>query len=449
MRQLEATARGEARDEARDEARYEARDEARYEARDEARYEARGEAKGSLTTNITLQDFTVFTTDPQSKWLPFNSPSLPAQHSPQQRPLQYQHQSVNPESQTQTEEAHRCHSANPASKQYLHHQRIDALNNSSPGHSSSTHSLANDPNFHPLPQRQQQQEQPFYASSAPSSTTALHHRQRLRAPAPSFHSQPTVNTSQANMTTNFGADMELFGNNGFTTFDGGAPMNNAFPSNFSSPAVPTSYDFDFPNNTSSQASTNTGTVSPQDLLMAHDHFSGGSSAPPSANFTNLTSPSIYNESPEYNAEFSPFTNNGDFDLERVADPWYPLFPETQDQTRAENSLLVHDEELKVGAQLKANRRKSGLASSPPANMNGVGKSRKRNEPLPPIIVDDPHDTEAMKRARNTLAARKSRQRKMQKMEDMEDKVAKLEMERDHWKSLALKRDPNSRPFGQQ
>jgi general control protein GCN4 len=66
-------------------------------------------------------------------------------------------------------------------------------------------------------------------------------------------------------------------------------------------------------------------------------------------------------------------------------------------------------------------------------------SRKRDKPLPPIIVEDPNDTVAMKRARNTLAARKSRQRKMQRFDELEDKIAKLEAERDHWKDIALRR----------
>jgi hypothetical protein len=52
-------------------------------------------------------------------------------------------------------------------------------------------------------------------------------------------------------------------------------------------------------------------------------------------------------------------------------------------------------------------------------------------------VDDPNDVIAMKRARNTLAARKSRERKAQRLEDLEAKIARLEAERDHWKQLAL------------
>jgi hypothetical protein len=45
----------------------------------------------------------------------------------------------------------------------------------------------------------------------------------------------------------------------------------------------------------------------------------------------------------------------------------------------------------------------------------------------------------MKRARNTLAARKSRQRKIQRFEELEDEIAKLEAERDHWENIALQR----------
>lgn len=191
-----------------------------------------------------------------------------------------------------------------------------------------------------------------------------------------------------------------------------------------------------------------GTVSPQDLLV-RDPFA---SAPNSTAFTNLTSPSTYNESPEYNDNFdvSPFVgNNQDIDQALAGDPWYPLFPQddqTTEQPKVAESPLLPEEELQVSEHLKSNsagRRRSGTGTSPTsgnhASVAGVN-SRKRDKPLPPIIVDDPNDTIAMKRARNTLAARKSRQRKMQKMEELEDQIAKLEEERDHWKDIALRRN---------
>lgn len=188
-----------------------------------------------------------------------------------------------------------------------------------------------------------------------------------------------------------------------------------------------------------------GTVSPQDLLV-RDPFA---SAPNSTAFTNLTSPSTYNESPEYNDNFdvSPFVgNNHDLDNALAGDPWYPLFPQDDqtEQSKVDQSPLLPEEELEVSEALRGNsgRRRSGTGTSPPGSHSSISgvNSRKRDKPLPPIIVEDPNDTVAMKRARNTLAARKSRQRKMQRFDELEDKIAKLEAERDHWKEIALRRN---------
>lgn len=226
-------------------------------------------------------------------------------------------------------------------------------------------------------------------------------------------------------------DMDLFDD--FTAFEGGAATQNSFSSAYSSPAVPTIYDPHM--NLSSSSSTNMGTVSPQDLLR--DPFA---SAPNSTAFTNLTSPdSQYNQSPEFaDYDVSPFVgDNQDLDQALAGDPWYPLFPQDdqseQPQAPVNQSPLQPQEELEVSEHLR--RRRSGTASSPTS-----GGVRKRDKPLPPIVVEDPNDTVAMKRARNTLAARKSRQRKMQRFEELEDEIAKLKAERDHWKSLALRRN---------
>jgi hypothetical protein len=237
-------------------------------------------------------------------------------------------------------------------------------------------------------------------------------------------------------------DMDLFDE--FTAFEGGASTQNAFPSAYSSPAVPTIYD-PAANLSSSTSSTNMGTVSPQDLLR--DPFA---SAPNSTQLTNLTSPSTnYNESPEYNDNFdvSPFVgNNADLDQALAGDPWYPLFPQDDQFEQSGNpqnvdqSPLLPEEELEVSEALRTGRRRSGTATSPPSgSLSAASGVRKRDKPLPPIIVEDPNDTVAMKRARNTLAARKSRQRKMQRFEELEDEIAKLKAERDHWKGLALRR----------
>jgi general control protein GCN4 len=249
--------------------------------------------------------------------------------------------------------------------------------------------------------------------------------------------------TSANSHDSHAADMDLFDE--FTAFNGGASTGtyNNNSSAYSSPAVPTMYDAN--QNMSSSSSTNMGTVSPQDLLV-RDPFA---SAPNSTSFTNLTSPSTYNESPEYNGDFdvSPYVGNDDLGNAQFAgDPWYPLFPQDDqatEQPKVDQSPLLPEEELEVSEHLRTSsgRRRSTTAGSPPGSHSSVSgvNSRKRDKPLPPIIVEDPNDTVAMKRARNTLAARKSRQRKMQKMEELEDELEKVKNERDHWKSIALKR----------
>jgi hypothetical protein len=400
------------------------------------------------TANIPSEFFNSFTTDSNPRWLPPSSSSLPAQ-SPQQLSSQDpSHPESHPQpnlqdfvlferspsvrstpslsnNQVAFSGQHRRNSSHlTSSAQSLQNQRVAAIIQST-GHSITTSALTN--RFNPAQSPQQ-----FYASSAPQSTTALQKQRQTRPQVPLF-SQSTGNIPQTpNMVMQ---DMDLFDD--FTAFEGGASTHqNSFPSAYSSPAVPTIYDPHM-NLSSSTSSTNMGTVSPQDLLR--DPFA---SAPNSTAFTNLTSPdSQYHQSPEFaDYDVSPFIgDNQDLDMAISGDPWYPLFPQDdqveQPKSQVEQSPLLPEEELEVSEHLR--RRRSGTASSPPAPAGGV---RKRDKPLPPIVVEDPNDTVAMKRARNTLAARKSRQRKMQRFEELEDEIAKLKEERDHWKSLALRRN---------
>jgi hypothetical protein len=218
----------------------------------------------------------------------------------------------------------------------------------------------------------------------------------------------------------------------FTAFEGGASATS-----YSSPAIPTVFDL---NGSASSSTTNMGTVSPQDLLIQEPFMS----APNSTALTALTSPSIYNGSPEFNDSYdvSPNFGSNDFDAS-AADVWYPLFPqENAAQPPAEHSPAEASDDLEVSEPASSHqRRKSGGNTSPGSSgrhssVSGVN-SKRRDKPLPPIIIEDPSDIVAMKRARNTLAARKSRERKAQRLEDLEEKIAKLEAERDHWMKLAL------------
>jgi hypothetical protein len=214
----------------------------------------------------------------------------------------------------------------------------------------------------------------------------------------------------------------------------------------SSPAVPTVFDM----GDSGSNSTNMSTVSPHDLHIKESFMS----APNSTAFTNLTSPSVYNESPEFNDNFdvSPNFGSSDFDT-GSSDAWYPLFPPESNHNGGiaavgggppvDLSPSSKPEELEVVERPSGHHRRksgnsppSGTASGRHSSVSGVN-SRRRDKPLPAIVIDDPSDTIAMKRARNTLAARKSRERKALKLDELEDKIAKLEAERDHWKKLYM------------
>lgn len=238
---------------------------------------------------------------------------------------------------------------------------------------------------------------------------------------------------------------------GFTAFEGGADVTAA--SAFASPVNQSYTDFDM-----SSTHSNIGTVSPVDLLVNEPLFS----APNSTAFTALTSPSIFNESPDFagSVDASPLFGADAVD----AANWVPLFGPTEQFAASaasasisapvaasnvgpEQSPVTPSEDLPTDSP--SERRKSSSASSPSGRMSataGVG-SRRRTKPLPPIEIKDKDDIVAYKRAKNTLAARKSRERKAVRVEELEEKVKALqaeleqfkniEAERDHWRSIAL------------
>ncbi len=56
--------------------------------------------------------------------------------------------------------------------------------------------------------------------------------------------------------------------------------------------------------------------------------------------------------------------------------------------------------------------------------------------LPEIVIVDKGDAAAVKRARNTLAARRYRQKKVDRMQELEEELEETETERDEWKAKA-------------
>lgn len=322
----------------------------------------------------------------------------------------------------------RRHSSNSSDSLALQNQRVAQIIQST-GHQTSSSAFTN--RFTTAQNASQNQ---FYASlSAPSSSVAVnqhpHHQNRPGRPPVPLFTQGLGNQTAGKMDLQDALSLE-----DLRAFEGAAAT-----SAFSSPAVGA---YDMNASSASSSTTNIGTVSPQDLLIREPF-----SAPNSTAFTNLTSPSMYHGSPEFDSfDTSPHFGSNDFGDATAADPWFPLFPQDNlaEQVAAVNqSPAQESEELDVVESPSQSRRKSGNSPSVGghgrhSSVSGVN-SRRRDKPLPPIVVDDPSDSIAMKRARNTLAARKSRERKAQRLEDLEEKIAKLEAERDHWKRLALSR----------
>ena len=185
-------------------------------------------------------------------------------------------------------------------------------------------------------------------------------------------------------------------------------------------------------------------VSPQDVLL--DTYS----APTSSVMTNLSTPGTYlGDSPFINTSANPSPL---FEQDYFGDDtstWAPLFP-TEGDTSSGAVLASNPfafESMEVAAPPMSRNQSSGQSSRgshPGRHSSSTGvNARKRSNPLPPITVDDPSDSVAVKRARNTAAARKSRARKLEKMEEMAETIERLTAERDHWKGLALSRQPDT------
>ncbi|KAF2637060.1 hypothetical protein P280DRAFT_521577 [Massarina eburnea CBS 473.64] len=304
----------------------------------------------------------------------------------------------------------------------------------------------------------------FYANSAPSSTTGLQQQsqpqlQQQRPPVPLFSSTSNTHTQQPNnvaamagkahtsrayggLKLTYGTDL-----NSNNSFDSGASLFAGLQSDMSPWEGPASAFTAI--NPSVAGSTRT--VSPKDVFA--DPLQ---SAPPSTTFTNITSPDIDDSPFEMNDSFetSPMFGNESMS---VNTDWFPLFTREEvdsftalrNYTPAASAAPLERSISSTSAGRSSvssanspavldnpsHRRKSSVTGSPAINAS-ITKARRRKGPLPAISVD-PGDKVALKRARNTLAARDSRQRKFDHVSQLEKRNAELEAEVERWKSIAL------------
>lgn len=194
------------------------------------------------------------------------------------------------------------------------------------------------------------------------------------------------------------------------------------------------------------------TVSPRDIFRDLSSSSNSNSAPPSSTFTNITTPgaSPFAHDFNYSSECSPMFQT---DPNMSCDEWPSLFDDSSSHpvnSTSSTDAISMPMDRTVSSQsmersgssntgspiiLDASFRRKSSATNSPAT-NGVSKSRRRKGPLPVITVD-PNDKVALKRARNTLAARESRQRKFDHVHELETRTAELEAEVEKWKNIAI------------
>ncbi|KAF2131420.1 cross-pathway control protein 1 [Dothidotthia symphoricarpi CBS 119687] len=232
--------------------------------------------------------------------------------------------------------------------------------------------------------------------------------------------------------------------NSNNSFDSGASLMPTFQNEWSMDPMST---FTAINNHSFAAGS-TRTVSPKDIFADPFGLDSLGSAPPSAAFTNLTSPDL-NDSPF----IDPYDCSPAFHGDSLSSEWPSLFPDEESRVietvrtaapvplpmerTISNQSMERSSSSSNGSPYILNGsfgRKSSITNSPVTN--GISKSRRRKGPLP-AIVPDPQDKIAYKRARNTLAARESRQRKFAHVEDLERRNSELEAEIEKWKNIAL------------
>jgi len=192
------------------------------------------------------------------------------------------------------------------------------------------------------------------------------------------------------------------------------------------------------------------TVSPRDIFNT-DYIL---SAPASAALTTLTSPSLVDDVSPFGPdsfEQSPWTADGDLPSGLM---FPPLFPENESKpapmggfpiqrTVSDRSFTTINSNSSSSDSPAAplvldtsNYRKTSSTRSPLTQNSGVSKVRRKKEILPPIIAD-PGDKVALKRARNTLAARESRQRKVDHLGDLEATIEQQKEEIQKWRQIAF------------
>ena len=411
-------------------------------------------------TNLQDHDFVLFPstaeleTNHQARRL---SNSVPQRVTSRTLPNQSRSASYSPGQISQ--QHHRRQSSNQLSVSPIQNPRVSGLISSSTSPSLGYSNIAS--------------QQKYRGSPAPHSSSNLNLQvQRTRPPVPLFSNSTgqihTMAQSPASLSEGSSSPSSSQDSHDLTLTLTSSDLNSmdwdltdltsgsgAQPSFFDEPL-----DFSAVNSFESateypaSAHTSPQTVSPRDV------FIDGGSAPPSTTFTNLTTPgTTMNDSPAgaYSTDTSPLFP--DDELEDGSKHWPSLFepfdeqPQAAQMTHSLSSSSSSGQQsiyaaspAPVPASPVQSKPMSRTHSSPAQQASKSGRhsftsgvTKRKEKPLPPITVEDPNDSTAVKRARNTMAARKSRQKRLERTESLECEIAILQEEVEKWKNIALDR----------
>lgn len=420
-------------------------------------------------------DFTSFITDYQATW-PHQSPPQRASATPTSSQPSF-HQdfelfgpvpAVQP-TLPQHSRAQATSSTVPNQQPPVFNHRHLSLNSQFQSAGPPSASFINRSNSNPTPSAQKAH---LFASPAVPSTTS-HQHQRTRPPVPPFHSHSTgIIHSQTSHTglqhkiqstssiargeshlsdsasdqalSGHSLDMSIFDDISLPAGDGAIDSaTNMFPHS----------DMDYASSWTAindsckpgQTSSNTGTVSPKDIM--NDPIA--MSAPSSTAFPNLSTPgSGYLESPylgNSSLDTSPMIGDGALDAELDFGGYTSLFPDANYPT-SKPHLHANTSFTSISSGYTAASpmvRQKSSPGRPPSSAHGRKhsttsgvKPSKQHKPLPDIVLDPHKDSkEDLKRKKNTAAARKSRQRKMETAEALQTENERLHEEVERLKQL--------------
>ena len=411
-------------------------------------------SSSALPATILPFDSTSFITDHPRKWLP-QSPSHLAPATPSSKnSFQQDFELFAPVPSTNQSTAHWASRAPATSSTAPNIQttahRQSSLNAPYQSAGPSSTSLTQRSYSNPLAQKQlfQASPNPQQPKSRPpvppfySHSTGSIHLQTQQTGS-QFRTQIPLNTSGRysisplafkRTLTPPSSDMNLFDDPSFVghqdSFDTPAEMFSDHP-DFAS-----SWSAINGSGAAALAATNTGTVSPKDIM----NDSIAMSAPSSTAFPPLSTPgSGFLESPypgTSSLDTSPMNADGSLDADLDFNSYPSLFPDS--------SNVQYKQNIRVNTSF--NSASSGYQASSPAARQAISPGRpstharkhsttsgvrpaKHNKPLPEIVCDPSKDTkEDLKRKKNTAAARKSRLRKLETSDAKDTRIEKLEEE---------------------